>query len=454
MRTPERKVNTINRSGSQQADLQKLRTKKSKRRSKQRAITFGAFVVVLLGILLELALDFIPGLFSTLLVSLYGLAAFFVKEIYSSLKKQCAADSDYKTLKTRFPFWWEYLPECAKILRRLTLGSAEIIFCIFLILGIFSSTAWAHFHVGARVCSAVNAFVTYEPMVSQTEDVPLDHLPTAESSANDENQTNPVAETGNIKNEAYTPESANSSATAFTESRPVSKAIEQPVTTPARVSADDNEDSLTPEEKRIEKARRMRLEEPTADWSISEKERTELLFMDGENAIQADWTVEQAAVKVNACVNEQINQQYPNIFDQLADQSLRNEIAEASIADQNLVTSKEKDIIIQTRLDAYDCYKKKALASLLAEDFHCYALAYKYYNGDHNTMVSYYLQSTKWLYESLQFAENDSLTQLEILTSLKYRYNDIMTYSEPQSKQWKQAKLLADVFDYLIQERS
>ena len=91
-----------------------------------------------------------------------------------------------------------------------------------------------------------------------------------------------------------------------------------------------------------------------------------------------------------------------------------------------------------------------SLLSLLAEDFHCYALAYRYYNGDQETIVSYYLQSIKWLYESLKFAENSPETQLEIMTSLKYRYNDIMTYSEPKSEEWLRAKLLSDAFDSLI----
>ena len=106
--------------------------------------------------------------------------------------------------------------------------------------------------------------------------------------------------------------------------------------------------------------------------------------------------------------------------------------------------SREKDHIITVRLDAYTIYGKASLARLLAEDFHCYALAYQYYNGDRDIIISYYLQSVKWLFESLKYAENSPESQINILVSLRYRYNDIMTYSEPKSEQWERAKLLSD----------
>lgn len=149
----------------------------------------------------------------------------------------------------------------------------------------------------------------------------------------------------------------------------------------------------------------------------------------------------------------QISCQYPNYFDLMADQTLRNLVSEASDLDNILVSSREKDQIITVRLDAYALYGKASLARLLAEDFHCYALAFQYYNGDQTTITSYYLQSVKWLFESLKYSENSSESQLAILTSLRYRYNDIMTYSEPKSEQWEQAKLLADALAEIIEKQ-
>ena len=74
-------------------------------------------------------------------------------------------------------------------------------------------------------------------------------------------------------------------------------------------------------------------------------------------------------------------------------------------------------------------------------------------NGDRDIITSYYLQSVKWLFESLKYAENSPESQINILVSLRYRYNDIMTYSEPKSEQWERAKLLSDALDEIIEER-
>ena len=56
-------------------------------------------------------------------------------------------------------------------------------------------------------------------------------------------------------------------------------------------------------------------------------------------------------------------------------------------------------------------------------------------------------------FESLKYAENSPESQINILVSLRYRYNDIMTYSEPKSEQWERAKLLSDALDEIIEER-
>lgn len=97
--------------------------------------------------------------------------------------------------------------------------------------------------------------------------------------------------------------------------------------------------------------------------------------------------------------------------------------------------------------------EKLRLPDFWLKIFHCYALAYQYYNGDRDIITSYYLQSVKWLFESLKYAENSPESQINILVSLRYRYNDIMTYSEPKSEQWERAKLLSDALDEIIEER-
>lgn len=203
----------------------------------------------------------------------------------------------------------------------------------------------------------------------------------------------------------------------------------------------------------IEKASRMRLEIPWQRTGPYLLRIGQSSFYDRWIAISTNWTAEQAAVKLKADIEAVIACQYLNDFDIRADQSLRNLVSEASAQDNTLVSSREKDHIITVRLDAYTIYGKASLARLLAEDFHCYALAYQYYNGDRDIITSYYLQSVKWLFESLKYAENSPESQINILVSLRYRYNDIMTYSEPKSEQWERAKLLSDALDEIIEER-
>lgn len=449
MRNTGKKLNNISRSGSQQANHQKPRPEKSERRLKHQMIALGVFFMVILGIVLELALEFIPGLFLSLLPLIYGAVIYLLKDVYEYIKKLCNDNSDYQELKTQSLTRWRYIYSWIKIIICLIRKSNEVFLGSILITGLLTSTAWAQFHVGARFCNAVEAFIVYTPETDSGYDN-TDSPSTADNDKTDTSESAPLS-SASTEISAVDPTSSNHPDPIPPITDETDAASEYMPPDPLGVSKSTSQTDLhLTKEEQIEKARRMRLEEPTEDWSISESDRKKLFFIDGEYAIGLNWTAEQAAVKVKAFINDYIACQYPNVFDQLAGQTLRNDVANASTTDNNLATSTEKDSIIQTRLNAYDCYKKKALASLLAEDFHCYALAYQYYNGDQETIVSYYLQSTKWLYESLKFAENSPETQIEIMTSLKYRYNDIMTYSEPKSEEWLRAKLLSDAFDSLI----
>lgn len=201
-----------------------------------------------------------------------------------------------------------------------------------------------------------------------------------------------------------------------------------------------------------EKAKKMKIETPTVDWTLPEEEWHIILFEEGDYQISTDWTPEQAKQKILGYIEYLEQEQLENEFDIFAPQTLRNEVAEASNKDKSVVTSTEKDKIITKRIDAYGKYLKKSLAKLIAEDFHYYALAYKHFNMDHEMMIMYYMQSLKWQYERLKYKDLLKDEQRKVIISIQYRYNDIMTYSDPGTEQWKRAKLLSDTYKLILED--
>lgn len=428
-------------SGFQKANGQKRLTRKDKRII-LKLILWGLFSVVILGVVFEWALEHIPGF---ILLSAYSIIIGFIfKEIWDFIKSKCKTTSEYQNISTSDQSIWEKIAAIFPLICHVALTNFEVLLGAVIILVVTGSAAWAQHHVTARVSYAIEAFREYSPTeienVTEIEKKINQNAPVTSSSVED---LYPSDKPNNVINDnSQTPISELGSTPSKSTTEVFSPEISDyvPLDEPAEKAA------------QIEKARRMILEIPTKDWSISDDDRAQFLFTTGKYEISSNWTTEQAAIKLESYIEDVISCQYPNYFDLMADQALRNLVSEASSLDNILVSSREKDHIITVRLDAYALYGKASLARLLAEDFHCYALAFQYYNGDRTTITSYYLQSVKWLFESLKYAENPPESRLAILTSLRYRYNDIMTYSEPKSEQWEQAKLLADALAEIIEE--
>lgn len=315
--------------------------------------------------------------------------------------------------------------------------NALCVLLIGIILWTTTAVAWAKFEAGARIRHAGWEFLTYDSSTSHEGE---SNISSSEQPA--EQNAGPVEpSTGIIPTAAQ----ISYSNRPETVKSPVADANNSPSHSGLQNSfVDASERAIA------EKAQHMQLCLPTMDWTISSEARDSLLFYSGAHAIPSDCTFEQARKQIMAHLRSLEQEQLSNIFDTQASQSLKDDIAYASQHDSALRTSVEKDLIIKTRLDAYTLFGKETLAKLLAEDFHCYALAYKYYNEDWDTMVNYYFQSLKWLYECLKYTELTEERRQEILISIRYRYNDIMTYSEWESEQWVRAKLLADVFNEII----
>lgn len=408
-----------------------------KKRTIYKLIKYGLLGIIIFGVIFELALEYIPGL----ILCSSGCLVFILKEMWDFIKGKYKSSPEYNALTNPNQNIWSKIETIVKLLGCIVIQSGEILLGVIILLIITGGTVWAEFHVNARLYAAAEAFIGYHPrddvsFETESETSVIERIE-QECSQSD---TTP----------AETKDTFDGILISNTE--PLSSAESLPV-----IVSSDTSESITFEESaeqaaQIEKARRMVLEIPTKDWSISNEEREQFLFTSGKYAIYSNWTADQAAVKLKAYIEEMISCQYPNYFDRMADQVLRNQISEASALDDVLVSSREKDYIITVRMDAYALYGKASLARLLAEDFHCYALAFQYYNGDRATITSYYLQSVKWLFEILKYADNSFESQIAILTSLRYRYNDIMTYSEPESEQWEQARLLADALEKVIKE--
>lgn len=277
-------------------------------------------------------------------------------------------------------------------------------------------SVWGQFYVGARCSCAMKSFMEYEQNLMEDD---VSQTPESNPSREEE---------ADLANQEVATEAVQQ--TEMEEQQ--AKHIQQ----------ERNVLEISELEK---KAQRMIFVQPVKEWSISSEERDWLLFKTGNYAIE-DLTDPQAKEILEIFIAYLENQKKENQFDSLAAQDLKDKVAKVSDMDAELRTSEEKDKIITCRLDAYDIYEKESLASLLAEDFHCYALAYKNVGGDYDIIVSYYLQSLKWLYERLKYKDLSQKTQKDILRSIGYRYNDIMTYSEPGTDQWNRAKLLAELF--------
>ena len=372
--------------------------------------------LVVVGLLLEKCHGHKGFSYSVVWMIYGGLVGVIGTGVLYQLKVIYKADERLTELRQKTVDVWQDIGCKAGIFMEYAIKNTILIMLCLAFLWLTCVSVWGQFDVGARFRCAAESFIKYKPLlliydVSQ----PPENNPQNETVLEPANQpaaAEPVQET------------------EATEELP------EPI---------QQEEIILETSELEEKAQRMIFVEPVKDWSIAPEERDELLFKSGDYVIE-DLTAPQAKEILAAYIGALESQKSENQFDRLADQDLKDKVARASIMDAELRTSAEKDRIISCRLEAYGTYKKEGLARLLAEDFHCYALAYKNAGGDRKIIVSYYLQSLKWLYERLKYDGLSQKTQKEILRSISYRYNDIMTYSEPETEQWNRAKVLAELF--------
>ncbi|MCI8333617.1 MAG: hypothetical protein HFH25_03415 [Lachnospiraceae bacterium] len=333
-----------------------------------------------------------------------------------------------------------------------------MIFVLFLLVWLTGTVVWAQGHVASRCRHALIAF-THNASEFGNSGENMGNFDNIEEpgkeggEASELQEENSSSESEQSQEQSTEPENTSSSEQSSESASPSEpKQLPDPVQSPELETSEQDFDIDAQEKEMEERASKMKIEEPTVGWSISEEERRQVLFEEGEFQISTDWSPEQAKQKVNAFIDNLGEEKLVNVFDTFASQSLQDDIAKASRKDESLVTSTEKDEVITTRLDAYDLYRKNSLAKLLAEDFHFYALAYKHYNGEREIIINYYMLSLKWLYERLKYSDLSERERKQILISIQYRYNDIMTYSEPGTEQWYRAKLLSDTYKLILKD--
>ena len=424
-RQQNRRPKTDSRNGKQATDPEEGR--------RIRRIFVFVFTVsmVITGTVVEMALkrNFVQGPF------IWGTYKIIAGSIFLGLGK--LSYNIYKKSKDLQQPRKEEDTVCEDILRKscLFLGSAVrdtvMVVLILILLWVSTTAAWARFQVSSRSVEGWKAFWDYEPQYE-----------TQASEADNQTEYEDERKRAVSGMETAKPEPTEPNTTE-TEAGDNSHQVDIWIDpAPQGIQGEvQNEQEIE------EKARRMLFQEPVRDWNITEQEKQRLLFAEGEYIVSADWDVAQAEIKVKAYVNSLIEQHLPNTFDAMADPELNESVARASEMDASLATSTEKDEIITIRTHAYNIYSKATLAKLLADDFLCYSLAYNHENGDREKSLSCCFLSLQWLYERLKFEEISPETRKEIFRSIRYRYNDIMTYSEPQTEQWERAKLLTDVFD-------
>lgn len=402
-------------------------TEPKRGRRLRRVFLFGYLAAaVIAGTLLEIALKqgCIQGSF------IWGMYKIIAGFIIAGLAKLCY--DIYKGNKSLQQPRKEEDTVCEDILIKgikffkIAVRNTVLVVLIFILLWVSTIAIWAQFQVASRSVEGWKAFCGYEPQYGT-------------SAGMDDHPKNPDGEKFTAATEANVTEPE----VAETLGQDVSSGVDIQIDTVLQ----EMEEEVQNEKEIEKKAKQMLFVEPMMNWDITEAEKQQMLFARGEYMISLDENILQAQMRVEAYVNDLIRQQLPNAFDEMANSGLKAAVAGASSLDAKLATSTEKDSIISVRLNAYNTYGKATLAKLLSDDFLCYALAYKHENGDREKIVSHCFLSLKWLYERLKYEEISLETRKRIFVCIHYRYNDIMSYSEPGTDQWKRAKLLADVFD-------
>ncbi len=197
--------------------------------------------------------------------------------------------------------------------------------------------------------------------------------------------------------------------------------------------------------------------EPDRYFTLSEAEQARLFFQleeplpyQEEVFTIADWTDSAAIARtLEPYIAALCAQQRPNIFDQKAPESTKNEIVAASRKEAAMTNSGELDEVIGTRTEVWEKYSKYGIASLLANNMLKYAQEYDKINGYYETVKYYEAYSIFWSLESLTFESATPYQRKEKLNYIAMRYHDIADAAAYGSTEQKQATAISGAFDIL-----
>lgn len=176
------------------------------------------------------------------------------------------------------------------------------------------------------------------------------------------------------------------------------------------------------------------------------------VFFQGELMIGGFEMQEEIDEKIFRWVEEQVEHGLENVFnkeeeDGGAPQKVKNRIAEASDAEEELHSFAE----VNDRLDFRECtnneYPKRDLTQLIANDYHKLALLLVWNNGEKDTILYYYGQCIKNLFKCLEYKENTDKTIKQTLTSIAQKFRDIV-YVWPDFEGKEIASKLEKAFRY------
>ena len=311
--------------------------------------------------------------------------------------------------------------QTAGIYAKALLYDTTFILVVLVIVGFTGSVAWGALRVGTHITDAAMSFCTAI-----------------------------YGEIGGISGRAGKDNGAREKQNEIieTEKTVETKEVEEPtlaVTTERSEETSPRAEKMLPDS--LEKSKKpMILDSSAGQWLVPDEILQKVLFQTGYFMLSEDMTDQQIDQILDEYLLSLRQQAKTSEFDLYADQTLKGQVARASIQDANLYRSSEKDQVIHTRLNAYSQWEKETLARLLAEDFNDYALAYAQASGESYIIVSFYVLSLEWLYECMKYQSLPEEEQNDILNSIYYRYKDIMMFSETGSMQYGRAKLLSEAF--------
>lgn len=193
-----------------------------------------------------------------------------------------------------------------------------------------------------------------------------------------------------------------------------------PILTPASSSTPSPIVEITPPQEFTY----VRVLDPNCICKLSDEQYANLYYFSETYQI-LDWENEDEILKVvSAHVVALISQNKKDIFPPDTEVLVRANIAKASADERIMQTSDDLDAVITRRETVFSQFPFAEMASLLAENYNGYALAYYYIQGNWQTVQYYWAKSIFWYLEYLTFS-NAKQNISSILNSIALRYYDL-----------------------------